>query len=739
MYCLSQNTLHQSERGFRVTSQDKRSFLPSMPWSPEGGCVWQLAPSAGAVRLRIKEFDLEPYPADVVGDKIIIYSDDGQGTALFIESCETSDTCNFIWQDGTCINGGCRIKESIDFRDIGADTKSTSISLVTDRNDGGKNYRGVDLYVQYVEPCETVDCQCIGIRDACELGKSASCSVYANDCCHSAECRCKHMSKACSSSLDSALGDAALSQDCLDAEKACCKDCLPVRTLQGKGTASSCQCGCDFWGQYCTSHPSTCLVFAERCCGSPNDASHNSQCYCEMEGYLTQNTNIHLEYQGSCLRAKELEFLSDSNQEKEALVGIFDELGGAEWFNDDMKWLNKKEHCNWYGVSCDDNARVVEIDLSGNNLAGSLKSRLFESLNKLEVLKLADNGLTGVIEFNSFYHLSKLTYVDVSANNLSGEVDVLLSPALQYLNLSHNNFTSLVNFKFRGSQTTLEKLDLSYNGILQDIVHILENIPASLKELVLAENHIHGSLPNPLPVLSELYRFILTKNDMTGRIPDVSRSFPRLQELDLSHQMHATNTGLSGPIPTGWINLPDLVILDLSKNKLTNVIPPDIGSLPKLTKLFLSNNGLTGDIPTDFGKLASICEMLDLSNNALSRIPPELGEFGKSSESGELRSSRGALIKLIGNADIVAPAPLDLCYVPGFDLRRDITVCPSERNVLNKFYHAAKGREWTESENWVLSQNDHCLWHGVTCNKEGLVVGLALSSNGLSGKLDSNI
>lgn len=105
MYCLSQNTFHQSERGFRVTSQDKRSFLPSMPWSPEGGCVWQLAPSAGAVRLRIKEFDLEPYPADVVGDKIIIYSDDGQGTALFIESCETSDTCNFIWQDGTCING----------------------------------------------------------------------------------------------------------------------------------------------------------------------------------------------------------------------------------------------------------------------------------------------------------------------------------------------------------------------------------------------------------------------------------------------------------------------------------------------------------------------------------------------------------------------------------------------------------------------------------------------------------
>ena len=87
----------------------------------------------------------------------------------------------------------------------------------------------------------------------------------------------------------------------------------------------------------------------------------------------------------------------------------------------------------------------------------------------------------------------------------------------------------------------------------------------------------------------------------------------------------------------------------------------------------------------------------------------------------------------------VAPAPLDLCYVPGFDLRNDTTVCPSERNALNEFYQAAKGREWTESKSWVLSQNDHCLWHGVTCNKDGLVVGLALPNNGLSGKLDRDI
>ena len=87
----------------------------------------------------------------------------------------------------------------------------------------------------------------------------------------------------------------------------------------------------------------------------------------------------------------------------------------------------------------------------------------------------------------------------------------------------------------------------------------------------------------------------------------------------------------------------------------------------------------------------------------------------------------------------VAPAPLDLCYVSGFDLRNDNTVCPLERNVLNEIYHAAKGREWTESGNWSLQQNDHCSWHGVTCNNARLVVELNLMNNGLSGKLDSRI
>ena len=77
----------------------------------------------------------------------------------------------------------------------------------------------------------------------------------------------------------------------------------------------------------------------------------------------------------------------------------------------------------------------------------------------------------------------------------------------------------------------------------------------------------------------------------------------------MSDQQQANNGGLSGSIPAGWSKLLDLVILDLSANKLTGGIPPDIGNLLKLKKLVVSNNQLSGNIPTSLGKLTSSCEV----------------------------------------------------------------------------------------------------------------------------------
>jgi hypothetical protein len=63
-------------------------------------------------------------------------------------------------------------------------------------------------------------------------------------------------------------------------------------------------------------------------------------------------------------------------------------------------------------------------------------------------------------------------------------------------------------------------------------------------------------------------------------------------------------------------------------------------------------------------------------------------------------------------------------------------MCPPERNALFQIYISAKGLEWTNDLSWGNEFVLPCFWYGVVCdNDTGLVVGLNLTNNGLSGTL----
>mmetsp|Transcript_3099 Transcript_3099/g.5688 ORF Transcript_3099/g.5688 Transcript_3099/m.5688 type:complete len:2005 (+) Transcript_3099:213-6227(+) len=587
---------------------------------------------------------------------------------------------------------------------------------------------------------------CPEINRRCGRGDGQSCLGFANNCCSDVDgdCKCEYMKKSCTASLKGlSINEKYLSQECLEAEEICCEDCKPVWQFDDV-RIETCRCGCDVWEPICATHRGqACEFFAGRCCGSPTVDIHNPQCYCEAYTELEQHMNYELSHKESCSNADEAVFKSDYVDERESLSNIYSELGGKYW-NDRSMWLEgdtETAHCMWHGVKCDATGFISEIDLTGNNLVGNMQpSRFFSSMHALKSLRLASNKLEGTIGPNSFYGLRALEHVDFSQNNLSGEVDVLLSPSIKEVNMSHNSFTYMAPFKkFRGAQQALRHLDLSYNSIHEDISDILKDIPSNLKELVLTMNHIFGSLPDALPALDDMNRFVLNNNRMTGPIPDISRSFPRLKELDLSSQKQANNnyTGLSGLIPAGWTLSPELAVLDLSNNRLTGDIPPGIGNLLHLKKLNVSNNVLSRNseldgISADLGNLAGICEVMDLSNNKLlGQIPSTFKRFKS--------SPKPTLIHLNGNEDLFAPAPLDLCNVTKFDLLNHTKWCPTERNILNEFYDFTKGGEWTESTYWNTPYTPHCQWLGVTCNDDGAVIGINLTSNGLSGKLTPRI
>ena len=113
----------------------------------------------------------------------------------------------------------------------------------------------------------------------------------------------------------------------------------------------------------------------------------------------------------------------------------------------------------------------------------------------------------------------------------------------------------------------------------------------------------------------------LLSNRLTGVIPSQLGSLASLQYLWLSENQ------LTGSIPSELGGLASLQYLWLSENQLTGSIPSELGGLASLEDLRLFENQLTGSIPPELGSLASL-QYLWLSENQLTgSIPPELGSL----------------------------------------------------------------------------------------------------------------
>ena len=197
-----------------------------------------------------------------------------------------------------------------------------------------------------------------------------------------------------------------------------------------------------------------------------------------------------------------------------------------------------------------------------------------------------------------------MKHVDISNNQMSGQIDALLAPGLEYLNASRNNFTSLSGFRsYKPSHVTLRTLDLSTNSIQQNLTTILSNVPPNLVHFSLANNHIRDSFPTGLDSLESLQQLDMSSNMISGSLPDFSRSYSRLQVLNLSDNAASNDTGLTGDVPAGISNLAFLQELHLSNNRLSGGLA-DLGGMPQIKKLDVSVNKFTGNVPPELGSLA---------------------------------------------------------------------------------------------------------------------------------------
>ena len=272
-----------------------------------------------------------------------------------------------------------------------------------------------------------------------------------------------------------------------------------------------------------------------------------------------------------------------------ALHALYNATDGANWTNSD-KWLSDAPLSDWHGIKTDDEGRITEIYLIGNNLEGEIPAELGR-LSQLEGLYLARNELSGSIppELGDLYNLEVLMLFD-------------------------NDLTGAIPYQF-GNLESLEVMHLSRNQLSGRIPTQLGNLE-NLRRLHLTVNELSGSIPASLGNLTNLRQLSIAANDLTGSIP------AEIADLtELTHIYLWGNDLFASSFISNLDNITNLQWLDIGGNQLDGAdVLPKISSLTKLTGLGLHDSGLTDDDLQDYmADLRALdLEFLNISSNDLS-------------------------------------------------------------------------------------------------------------------------
>lgn len=294
---------------------------------------------------------------------------------------------------------------------------------------------------------------------------------------------------------------------------------------------------------------------------------------------------------------------------------------------------------------------IISLNLS-RNLSLGLPKDFIQSCINLRDIKYVNNEAHKLPQ--SLGRASRLTILDVSNNRLEqlehAELDRL--GGLISLKLANNRLTHLPPYFAIFKQ--LRTLNVSSN-FLESFPEFLCDLPG-LVDLDMSFNAV-DKLPNAIGRLTNLERFVITNNRLSGSLPDTFSQLCDLKEVDVRYnalssidviaalpmveQISADHNSVSvfegcfdkirilrlnsNPVTRFEIKnaVPTLTTLVLSNAKLAHIADGSFERMPNLVKLVLDKNHFVS-LPRHIGKLRNL-EHFSIAKNALSSLPPEIG------------------------------------------------------------------------------------------------------------------
>ena len=263
------------------------------------------------------------------------------------------------------------------------------------------------------------------------------------------------------------------------------------------------------------------------------------------------------------------------------------------WVNE-TGWLSGDSECLWHGISCNEEGKVVAVDVYENGYVGSVPPDI-ALLTDLFYIDFDLSVLSGSSLPSSIGELSNLEVFYMSRCGLSGTIPTSLS-----------RMTSLVTL-------TLHTNDLT--GMLPDDIGDMTKLTYLT---IFGNSQLGGTLPNSIERLTDMRIFSVYNCQFIGTIPSGISSWTEIEKVTFSDNQ------FDGPLPDmgQWIKAENVLF---NFNSLTGTIPPSASEMESLTWFGVAGNALTGPLP-DFSKWTNAnVEVVFFDNFLSGPLPESLG------------------------------------------------------------------------------------------------------------------
>ena len=270
-------------------------------------------------------------------------------------------------------------------------------------------------------------------------------------------------------------------------------------------------------------------------------------------------------------------------------------------------WMTGENECDWFGISCDIEGRILELNLTANGLVGTVPQQIRFLSDSLLTLELHENEITNQgVELAWLSQLTNLLALNIRETKFSYDgIPAYLSHLtdIRVLEIASTAFAGAIDGSIFEPMKELIYLDMGGNLYNSTFPMEIARLP-SLEALYLDNTNLYGNI-GFLSEMKSPYEIWMDDNpNLGGTIPtEIGKHF-EMASLSIS------NCAVIGTLPSELGNLGHMQQMWLFGNYITGSIPSEIGSLYKLRIFQTEDNYISGDMPND------ICDLTEAGDSS---------------------------------------------------------------------------------------------------------------------------